>query len=411
MKEDDKNVAVIHCKAGKGRTGLMICCWLMYCGMWKNTEDSLRFYAALRTYNQKGVTIPSQIRYVHYFGKSIRENIKYVPRTVLLKKIVLKPLPKEINLSEIQFNISVGKTSVFTSKDSVNVIIHKTEKKKKEKSPKESKKDKKDKKLSKENSEAKLEHSPSMQSVNGGASLSSSTNNAGMNTISSQTLSQLGGSQFSLSDLAGDASIIEEYIAFEIGSLPLLGDIRIEFTDKNGDRMFMFWINTSFVQQHESIPKIGLDKAHKDKNHKSYPEDFHVELFFEQLEPSHTTVVASAEEHFQQYPHSSNNVATSSSHNEILDNTNNSSPQSNINNNNSNNISLNSSNNNISLSSSQVKPIVETDTEKKIDEPTVVENQEQVPPTTKVEAEKVENSNASANDSETSSDTSSNNSN
>ena len=72
VDEDPENVAVIHCKAGKGRTGLMICCWLLYNREWKDTESSMSYYAAMRTYNQKGVTIPSQIRYIRYFEERMK---------------------------------------------------------------------------------------------------------------------------------------------------------------------------------------------------------------------------------------------------------------------------------------------------------------------------------------------------
>ncbi|KAH7825524.1 putative pten protein [Monocercomonoides exilis] len=71
MKQDPKNVCVIHCKAGKGRTGLMICCLLLYMKEWENAEEAMEFYGIARTKNRKGVTIPSQRRYIHYFERHL----------------------------------------------------------------------------------------------------------------------------------------------------------------------------------------------------------------------------------------------------------------------------------------------------------------------------------------------------
>lgn len=60
MKQDPKNVTIIHCKAGKGRTGVMTCAYLLYSKQFTEAEEVLKFYAAQRTKNHCGVTIPSK---------------------------------------------------------------------------------------------------------------------------------------------------------------------------------------------------------------------------------------------------------------------------------------------------------------------------------------------------------------
>ncbi|KAK0584001.1 hypothetical protein LWI29_006280 [Acer saccharum] len=52
--------------AGKGRTGLMVCAYLVYGGM--TAEEALQLYAYKRTTNNEGVSIPSQRRYVGYWA-------------------------------------------------------------------------------------------------------------------------------------------------------------------------------------------------------------------------------------------------------------------------------------------------------------------------------------------------------
>ncbi|XP_044468725.1 phosphatidylinositol 3,4,5-trisphosphate 3-phosphatase and protein-tyrosine-phosphatase PTEN1 [Mangifera indica] len=69
LSTDPKNIAVIHCMAGKGRTGLMVCAYLVYSGM--SVEEALQLYAHKRTTNNEGVTIPSQRRYVGYWGSTL----------------------------------------------------------------------------------------------------------------------------------------------------------------------------------------------------------------------------------------------------------------------------------------------------------------------------------------------------
>ena len=61
------NVIAVHCKAGKGRTGLMVACLLLYSGLCRAPEEALAYFGERRTANGKGVTIPSQQRFVTYF--------------------------------------------------------------------------------------------------------------------------------------------------------------------------------------------------------------------------------------------------------------------------------------------------------------------------------------------------------
>lgn len=68
------SVAAVHCKAGKGRTGVMICSYLVFSGLCASSEEAFKYYAKVRTYDEKGVTIPSQKRYVKYFESFLQTN-------------------------------------------------------------------------------------------------------------------------------------------------------------------------------------------------------------------------------------------------------------------------------------------------------------------------------------------------
>ena len=66
-KDDYAPVIVVHCKAGKGRTGMMICSLLVFLGMFDSHDEAIHHYNNKRSKNMKALTINSQKRYVKFF--------------------------------------------------------------------------------------------------------------------------------------------------------------------------------------------------------------------------------------------------------------------------------------------------------------------------------------------------------
>ncbi|PGG95090.1 hypothetical protein AJ79_10272, partial [Helicocarpus griseus UAMH5409] len=81
---DGKRVAVVHCKAGKGRSGTMACSFLISERGWA-AEEALRQFTErrMRVGFGRGVSIPSQLRWVGYVDRWTRELGKtYVEKPV-----------------------------------------------------------------------------------------------------------------------------------------------------------------------------------------------------------------------------------------------------------------------------------------------------------------------------------------
>lgn len=65
----------------------MICCYLLYTEKCTTAEDALSFFGEKRTHDHKGVTIPSQRRYVEYYARFLNSGKNYSPIPLQVKKI------------------------------------------------------------------------------------------------------------------------------------------------------------------------------------------------------------------------------------------------------------------------------------------------------------------------------------
>lgn len=77
LRRDEANVVAVHCKAGKGRTGVMICSYLLYIKQpgCPDADSAVRFFRSRRTTDGNAIVKPSQVRYVRYFQKLLSTSI------------------------------------------------------------------------------------------------------------------------------------------------------------------------------------------------------------------------------------------------------------------------------------------------------------------------------------------------
>ena len=83
---------------------------MLYAGLWNTTDEAMTFYAAMRTYNQKGVTIPSQIRYIRYFEHYLKLGMPPA-RTLLVKEVRLSGMP--VSKGDLRFSIIIKTVPVL----------------------------------------------------------------------------------------------------------------------------------------------------------------------------------------------------------------------------------------------------------------------------------------------------------
>ncbi|KAK0400220.1 hypothetical protein QR680_003410 [Steinernema hermaphroditum] len=115
---DPENVVAVHCKAGKGRTGVMICAYLTYIRLYPSARQCMDYYSIVRTHNNKGVTIPSQRRYIYYFEHMLNHGLSYSPYQIELVGVYIEQPPQSSRFSSmnaLSITISCGDVELFNS--------------------------------------------------------------------------------------------------------------------------------------------------------------------------------------------------------------------------------------------------------------------------------------------------------
>mmetsp|Transcript_331 Transcript_331/g.819 ORF Transcript_331/g.819 Transcript_331/m.819 type:complete len:794 (+) Transcript_331:54-2435(+) len=95
MKADERNVAVVHCLTGKGRTSMVTAsflCWMGEAGF-GDINEALAYIAKCKELNPDELTIPSQRRYASYF-KNMLDGVRPSQPPLMLKRIIMSEAPR-----------------------------------------------------------------------------------------------------------------------------------------------------------------------------------------------------------------------------------------------------------------------------------------------------------------------------
>ncbi|KAL3418310.1 dual specificity phosphatase [Phlyctema vagabunda] len=124
-KERKGRVVVVHCKAGKGRSGSMACSYLISeCG-WNASEALARFTERrMRPGFGQGVSIPSQLRWIGYVDRWTQSNKLYVERQIEILEVHVWGLRDGVRV-QVEGFVEEGKViklfHIFTKKERVVV--------------------------------------------------------------------------------------------------------------------------------------------------------------------------------------------------------------------------------------------------------------------------------------------------
>eukprot|EP00584_Thalassiosira_punctigera_P005626 CAMPEP_0172531152 /NCGR_PEP_ID=MMETSP1067-20121228/4667_1 /TAXON_ID=265564 ORGANISM="Thalassiosira punctigera, Strain Tpunct2005C2" /NCGR_SAMPLE_ID=MMETSP1067 /ASSEMBLY_ACC=CAM_ASM_000444 /LENGTH=513 /DNA_ID=CAMNT_0013315499 /DNA_START=50 /DNA_END=1588 /DNA_ORIENTATION=- len=95
LKADERNVAVVHCLTGRGRTSTVLAAFLCWTGEagFNDVNSALEYIAKCKRISVQSLTIPSQVRYVSYFANML-DGVRPSQPPLMLKRIIMSSAPK-----------------------------------------------------------------------------------------------------------------------------------------------------------------------------------------------------------------------------------------------------------------------------------------------------------------------------
>lgn len=93
LDADERNVAIVHCLTGKGRTAVVLACALTWIGEFNSPMEALTYIAERKNSSIDILTIPSQRRYIQYFS-NVLDGVRPRGEPLLLRRIIMNGIPK-----------------------------------------------------------------------------------------------------------------------------------------------------------------------------------------------------------------------------------------------------------------------------------------------------------------------------